>query len=322
MKKYNFPALYVSWMEQLLDGRPVPDEPRATCSDCSMCKLPEQITARDRVFNPSTKCCSYIPILPNFLVGGILSDEDPQFAEGKALFQREGETLMVTPAGVQPPWFYWWHYLDKAFGEAEHLRCPYYIDRDGGLCGIWRYRNSRCSTWFCKYERGVFGLDFWTTLSDLLGSVEKKLSDWCVRELDVRIPEQEGRPRQAVWGNWTGREQEFYKQCFQKVSGLNWAEVLELSGTEASALAVDVLKRFQKLVDVPPMPDHLKPGNFTSEDLGNHAVRVWGYRSFDPVDLPEPVFEQIKNGDWKGLEPSLVRRLYEMQILISENEIH
>jgi hypothetical protein len=316
MKAYHFPPLYASWMDQLLGGRLVPDESRATCSDCPMCKPPAQITAQDRVFNPTTKCCSYIPILPNFLVGGIMSDEDPQFAEGKALFQREGETILVTPAGVQPPWYYWWHYLDKPFGEADHLRCPYYINRDGGLCGIWRYRNSRCSTWFCKHERGFVGMNFWATLSDLLAGVEKKLSDWCLHALDVQVPEQETRPREAVWGNWTGREQEFYKQCFQKVSALNWAEVLDLSGPEGSALAEDVLKKFQMLLNTASIPTHLKTGNFTSEDLGNDVVRVWGYRSFDPIDLPNDVFEQIKDGVWNNLESSLVRKLYEMQILV------
>jgi len=275
------------------------------------------MTAQDRVFHPSTKCCSYIPILPNFLVGGILLDEDPQFAEGKALFQREGEKLMVTPAGVQPPWYYWWHYVDKKFGEAENLRCPYYINRDGGLCGIWRYRNSRCSTWFCKHERGFVGMNFWATLSDLLAGVEKKLSEWCLHELDVQVPEQETRPREAVWGNWTGREQEFYKQCFQKVSALNWAEVLELSGPEATALADDALKKFQMLLSTASIPAQLKTGNFTSENLGNDAVRVWGYRSYDPIDLPDHVFEQIKNGDWNLLEPDLVCKLYELQILVS-----
>ncbi len=320
MKSYQFPALYVSWTEQLLGGRVVPDEPRATCSDCPMCKTPEPVTAQDRVFHPSAKCCTYIPILPNFLVGGILSDEDPQFAEGKALFQNQGEALMVTPAGVQPPWYYWWHYVDKNFGETEHLRCPYYINREGGLCGIWQYRNSRCSTWFCKHDRGIFGLNFWATLSDLLACMEKKLSDWCVRELDLQISEQETRPREAVWGNWSGREQDFYKQCFQSVSALTWPEALELSGPEGLALAEDTLKKFEMLLNPPSVPAHLQTGKFTSEDLGNEAVRVWGYRSFDPIDHPVQVFEQIRNGDWDSLEPSMVHQLYEQQILVSAGE--
>lgn len=294
----------------------MPEEPRANCSDCSMCKPRDRVTAQDRVFNASTKCCTYIPVLPNFLVGGILQDEDPQFAEGKSLFLREGARLVVSPSGVAPPWHYWWHYYDKPFGEVELLKCPYYINRDGGLCGIWKYRNSRCTTWFCKYDRGTFGLNFWCALSDLLARMEKDLSEWCVRELDLRIPEQPSNAAEATWGNWSGRELDFYKQCFGKVSALTWLQALELSGPKGLNLAEDTLKKFALLVDAPSLPDHLKPGNFTSEDLGNDAVRVWGYRSYDPIDLPNDVFEQIKNGDWNNLESSLVRRLYEIQILV------
>jgi hypothetical protein len=320
MKPYHFPPLYSQWVQQLLGGRPVPDESRANCSDCAMCKPPDRITARDRVFNPSTKCCTYIPVLPNFLVGGILQDEDPQFAEGKSLFQREGEKLVVAPSGVEPPWHYWWHYYDKSFGEVAILRCPYYIDRDGGLCGIWNYRNSRCTTWFCKHDRGIFGLNFWCALSDLLACVEKNLSAWCIRELELQIPEQPSNAADSVWGNWCGREQDFYKQCFHMVSGLSWPEALELSGQQAVALVEDVLKKFQTLMDSGSLPSELRMGNFTSENLEDDAVRIWGYRSYDPIDLPVPVFEQIKSGNLNSLEPDLVRKLYELQILIAAGE--
>jgi hypothetical protein len=315
MKVYPFSPLYASWIEQLLDGRLVPDEPQATCSNCSMCKPPDVMTAQDRIFNPSTKCCTYIPVLPNFLVGGILQDDDAGFAESKSLFQREGEKLIVSPAGVEPPWHYWWHYYEKPFGEIERLRCPYYIESDGGLCGIWKYRNSRCTTWFCKYDRGVFGLNFWSALSDLLVCVERKLSEWCIHELELQIPKQPSGSAEAVWGNWCGREQDFYKQSFRKISGLSWPQVLEISGAEGSDLAQNVLAKFQMLTNS-AIPFQLKRGKFTFEDLRDEVVRVWGYRTYDPIDLPDHVFEKIKSGDWNSLQPALVRKLYELQVLV------
>src|SRR5688572_24165300 len=106
-------------------GSVIPDETRATCSDCPMCKTPEPVTERDRVFLQSTKCCTYSPVLPNFLVGGILLDEDAGFAEGKALFQREAPLLWLSPGGIEPHWQYWWHYNNHLFGESQTLRCPY-----------------------------------------------------------------------------------------------------------------------------------------------------------------------------------------------------
>jgi hypothetical protein len=82
----------------------------------------------------------------------------------------------------------------------------------------------------------------------------------------------------------------------------------------------DVLKKFQTLMDSGSLPSELRMGNFTSENLEDDAVRIWGYRSYDPIDLPVPVFEQIKSGNLNSLEPDLVRKLYELQILIAAGE--
>ena len=38
----------------------------------------------DLQFEPSTKCCTFLPELPNFLVGAMLADTDPAAAEGRA----------------------------------------------------------------------------------------------------------------------------------------------------------------------------------------------------------------------------------------------
>src|SRR5215813_7928721 len=78
------PPLYATWMEQLLTG-PIPPETGATCSDCVMlAKEPHPPTGSAHFFNPRTKCCTYLPELPNFLVGRILADSDPQSAAGRA----------------------------------------------------------------------------------------------------------------------------------------------------------------------------------------------------------------------------------------------
>ena len=70
------PHLYARWTAELLAG-PIPREERATCENCAMCAPPgEEDDPQSHVFDPATKCCTYVPDLPNFLVGRILSPDD------------------------------------------------------------------------------------------------------------------------------------------------------------------------------------------------------------------------------------------------------
>src|SRR5437016_5826408 len=73
----SFPPLYNAWMEQILGG-PLPVETKATCEDCAMCSKDAQLAASSPVFNVKVKCCTYMPVLLNFLVGRILEDHDPK----------------------------------------------------------------------------------------------------------------------------------------------------------------------------------------------------------------------------------------------------
>ena len=101
-------------------------------------------------FTPQTKCCTYVPEMPNFLVGGVLADDDPELAAGRAsLRERMRDKSSMSPLGVARKLSYALRYrhTPDAFGHMQRLRCPHYIE-DGGRCGIWRHRESTCSTWF------------------------------------------------------------------------------------------------------------------------------------------------------------------------------
>src|SRR5215470_18692050 len=77
------PPLYAKWMAELLEG-PIPRESRATCDDCAMCEPEEeQKGPQSNYYDPTIKCCTYIPDLHNFLVGRILSDNDPATEWGR-----------------------------------------------------------------------------------------------------------------------------------------------------------------------------------------------------------------------------------------------
>ena len=179
------PSLYSRWVGEFLGELP-PDETLATCSSCAMCPSASDQRIGVRYFKPDTKCCTYMPDLPNYLVGAALTDDDPAMARGRAsLMARIAARSGVVPLGVFAPQAARQRYQETAkagFGRDAELLCPHYI-ADGGLCGIWRYRNSVCATYFCKHNRGGTGAKFWHLLRDLLLDVERDLATWCLAEL-------------------------------------------------------------------------------------------------------------------------------------------
>jgi hypothetical protein len=138
-------------------------------------------------FNPEVQCWSCLPELPNFVVGGILADADPAAARGRRSVERRIDTrgLAVSPLGVQQTPRYRLLYGPIPFGGSETLRCPHFLPGERYQCGIWRHRESVCTTWFCKFDRTKRGAEFWSRLQQLLETAEKSLSRWCVMRLDV-----------------------------------------------------------------------------------------------------------------------------------------
>jgi hypothetical protein len=259
------PDLYDPWVRELLGGE-IPEETEATCHDCVMLAPPgEAAASTDRFFHPETKCCTYLPRLPNFLVGRVLADDDPALSAGRASVRaRIAAGVAVTPLGLgQTPEF---HALfsSESFGHEPTLRCPHYVESTGG-CGIWRHRNAVCSTWFCKLVRGATGHRFWMALKDLLREVERTLSLWAALELGIGAdelarllaPAEEERVRRAprgTFGRWQGREEELYEACAARVSTLTWQELAALCGPKVRAhvLIIFVLPIGSCLAASPP----------------------------------------------------------------------
>src|SRR5262245_42546607 len=80
LAQVSLPSLYARWIADLL-AAPIPEETIATCDNCVMCK-PDAVTPL--VFRPEVKCCTYLPQLPNFIVGRILTDDRPSNSDGRA----------------------------------------------------------------------------------------------------------------------------------------------------------------------------------------------------------------------------------------------
>lgn len=311
------PPLYARWMRDALPA-PVTGEPRATCHACAMCPPePEE----EEPFHPETKCCTYLPILANYLVGAILDDEDPALAEGRAsVLARIERGVSVTPVGLGWTWAFESIYQSDQrgiFGRTPEIRCPHYLHEQGGLCGVWRHRNAICSTWFCRYERGARGRTWWRAVKDLLCTIESTLAWWVIDALDVgadtreRLVERpglirgyglvDGHPgtgdvteasRRAVWGRWYGAELRFYREAAAMVRDLDWSAVValhprgfaaELGAIQAAAEARDAA-----------LPPWLEPG--TVEILGTDGDDrlVRAYAAYDWVRVHRGVLESLE----------------------------
>ena len=295
----------------------IPNEPKATCQDCAMCRAEGQKPApNDPVFyDPRSKCCTYMPILWNFLVGALLDDDSPEAAPGRRTVEaRIAAGIAVTPLAMDRPPAYGvlYGHIPNAFGRAQSMRCPHYIE-EGGLCGVWRARESTCATWFCKHERGAVGKRFWQQLHRLLAVTERQVASWCVLQLDVGVDalaavfpfpppaagpvtgeDFDGRTtperRQLVWGQWAGREQAFYREAGRLAGALSWTDVLALGGSELQA-AVQITRAAFERLTTPRLPDRLRAGELHLASAPGGGAVVTTYSPVDPLRLSPAVLE-------------------------------
>jgi hypothetical protein len=303
----QLPLLTATWLQDLFGG-PIPGESRATCSNCTMCRQSGENEAKR--FRPDVKCCSFFPHLPNFALGGVLNDTSSETDIGRASVEaRIAAKIGVTPFGLDAPPTYalLYTHADNAFGVSRALRCPHYIEA-GGLCGIWRYRNSVCSTYYCQVVRGSVAREFWQRLLHLLGEIESSLEHWCVEQLDIgttalkhlltsrdnakrgeRVTaadiDSESDPalyRQAWGDTWIGREREFYVSAARLVSALSWSDVLAICGPRVRLAARLGREAYDDLVS-DSVPDRLRMGRFGVIKAKGGFVQLQGLGSRDQL---------------------------------------
>ena len=346
------PPLYDRWLTAAL-GEPIEAEPRATCSDCVMTPRPGE-RAPERLFDAATKCCTFYPHLWNFNVGGVLAGGESPAAT--TILARIAGGAGVSPLGIASPAVYRTIYNQAtksfgSFGRVPQLRCPFYIEV-GGMCGIHRHRDAICSTWFCKFDRGVAGRVYWNAVKELVKQIERGLRLHCITTLelgasafevamttdpfnkpldehDLRRGRDEALHRRT-WGRWAGREREFYLACAELVATLEWPDVARLAGAEGTALLalVGKLKRAMQalpaqvsvgtgaLVQISPKPGQARlthPSLFY--DFADvPAAPLSSLRKLEGRPLADALAELRAAG--VALDDELVRTLLDYRVLV------
>jgi len=360
MSDTPLPPLYADWITGILLEAP-PPEPRSTCATCAMCVSPQgEIPAATYPFDPAVKCCTYTPVLPNFLVGRALRDPDPDLEHGRrTLRERIARGAAVTPLGLgRPPSVDALHKASlNADGRARAMLCPHYVS-ESGTCGIWRHRNGVCATWFCKHERGTVGRQFWATVREWLTAVEYTLARWCLLELGVdvgRLPAtlvrggepdvpvldaaaMDGHPdpsyQQLLWGDWYGREEAFYLACAEKVDGLGWEDVQRIGGPDVALFARVVAQAWGRLHDE-GIPARLQLGQMQVLAVGPDGAIVVTDSPFDPVGVPallltalhyfdgrptEAAFRALAEERGLSLDDRLLRAMLDYRVLVGAGD--
>ncbi len=325
------PQLYARWIAQVLQG-PIPEEKVATCSSCAMCpSVDGKPEKNDYYFNPSIKCCTYIPELPNFLVGTILNDQNSENTAGRdTVRQRIATGVGVTPLGLFAPTSYTLIYRNSpaAFGRANSLRCPHYVAQTG-QCAIWRHRAPPCISWYCKHNRGAVGRAFWRELYSFLLAVQHNISLWCLHNLDIDVDalhamldlvqrsdvetnisgeildgQADKKSLHTFWGSWYGREAEFYQRCASLIETLDWNEILAICGPEVPLRARLLQTAYQKLV-THNVPSRVRAGNFQVVRVDEQYVKITTYSPYDPLDIPRQVLDALTYFDGRPLSDAL-----------------
>lgn len=308
------PALYRSLLPAL--DVEVPTESKATCASCAMTKegcsgAVESIDGRSRLFRDDTKCCTYHPRLPNYLVGALLAYRSLALSEGRRRMRDKiAHRAGVTPQWVRAPAKYTllYDHARGAFGRAKELVCPYF---DGGGCSIWPYREAVCSTYFCKHVEGADGRAMWMSLKSALSLVEHTLSRHALFQLfPEHVLEEHDRPREGaplgpheiddappdargfatLWGEWAGREAELYQRCFELVSALSADDLARLVGADLT-IALAVLEKKRRSVVDPRLPDKLGfNAEATIKWLPDGTVGLGAYSELEGLALPAEAY--------------------------------
>jgi hypothetical protein len=320
-------AHYRSYLPVVFDN-PAPQEEKATCNNCAMLPPPGAPPQSSiQYYRPDTKCCTYHPILPNYLVGAALADGRPEMDEGRRrLRARIAARVSVSPRWVSPPrkmevllrasWV-------NTMGRSLMLRCPLYSPDNGG-CTLWPHWDSVCATFYCKHMAAADGEAFWRSVRHYLSYVERRLAIAAAcavipghDEPDLRgyltledledLPPAEERYA-ALWGEWLGREEEHYLRCHEWVKNLSRSEFEAIVGDAELQSRQENLEQSWDRLQNPALPDRLVRHPRLSPQDTPDGILVRGYNA-EPLILTRDLFDVVNLFDGKETVAELRARL-------------
>jgi hypothetical protein len=262
-------------------------------------------------FRPDAKCCTYHPTLPNFLVGAVLSDTSSAGERAREVVRAKiARRIGVTPRWLAAPRKYMLMFEAtrlSSFGRSDALLCPYFL-RESGQCGIWRHREVVCATFFCKYSSGALGHAFWRAVKNLVRDVEARLAEQLANAVgpgtsepsvprgQLTLEDLEDRPPDAysrIWGEWEGREEDFYIECARRASALTPEEAAKaLEHQRSGALEEEVRTLYDRLAR-PELAPRLALNPHLAVERARDGVGVTSYSRYDSLFLSDALYRAL-----------------------------
>lgn len=134
------------------------------CANCFMVK-PNGLTRDLGPFDPSVKCCTFHPFLPNFTVGALLIEVDEGRLNSDSLkrYLTESRLTAIGAFSRREPTSI------CETGKKSHEKCLFL---KAGQCSIHSFRPSTCSAYVCRSNYGETGLRSWRKFEERLAKFE------------------------------------------------------------------------------------------------------------------------------------------------------
>lgn len=247
--KHYLPSLYHHLLSQDLLSFEI-TETKATCDQCIM------VTPKKKLwYQNHLKCCTFFPFMPNYLLGAIFKNPNqvaPNTLQAIKSMLTENKSIHL-PIGMIAPASYQLAFKlrdEGEFGQREDWLCPYF-NKEQNNCGIWRFRGSVCTTFYCHSSHGAKGIRFWEELGGYLNYAEMAFLEEALIRLDfsprnisdqlayINIDPDDYGSHPKTWlapvtlkKLWKGYSDpiEFYIKCFEVVSAFTSEQVEEAFG--------------------------------------------------------------------------------------------
>lgn len=259
---YQLPEVY----RKLLPKELLKAEIRETKATCGQCNW--------SAYQPTLKCCTYEPYLPNFLVGSMFESASTSKAALAALREKIEKRRYSLPIGMTASVRYqvnFNHREESDFGNRADWLCPYY-NREQNNCGIWKNRGAVCTTYFCQSSYDVMGMEFWKQMNDYLTYVEMAMMEEILVHLDFS-PRQiseclqflnrheasatemktdtltEARARK-LWNGYFDEQEDFFRKTYKMATEMtpkNFREAMGELGEEIESSLLESLAELQTM---------------------------------------------------------------------------
>lgn len=330
------PPVYGALFPATFD-EPAVHESRATCETCQMCDhgtVPSELSAS--YFRPDTKCCTYHPALPNYLVGAVFADDRPELEEGKKRLREQiAKRLGCSPQRLGPSKKWTLLYkasMESSFGRSSLLRCPYLDEKE--RCSIWYHREAVCATFYCKFDAGQAGSAFWKALKSYLNYAEEQLSVWAAKQVSNEVGDpraddtpslslaefEERAPDESIyrryWASWVGREEEFYVACHARVRAMTREEYKKL--VDDTSVGKERLEKLSEALarvrSAPKLPERVSLNKrLRVLPVEGGVVMTMPYNSYDSIKIEPELFDVLKAFTHEGTVAETRKKLAEEQ---------